>query len=228
MGRVLWVLGVVGALMTAFYSFRLIYMTFYGSSRMDHEVEHHVHESPRVMTIPLMILAFFAFTIGWIGIPGAIFSHANRFGDFLAPMFPHAEHAAEEGGPALERWLMVFSVLVAGAGIRLAYVMYVKNRSLPDRIAKRFQGTYNLLLNKYWVDEIYNYIFVDGLVHKLAKVLYTIGDVKIVDGAVNGVARLIGKTSESGRKMETGYVQQYAFTMGLGLVVLAGLYYVLK
>jgi NADH-quinone oxidoreductase subunit L len=228
MGRVLWVLGVVGALMTAFYSFRLIYMTFYGSSRMDHDVEHHVHESPRVMTIPLMILAFFALTIGWIGIPGAIFSHANRFGDFLAPLFPHAEHAAEEGGPALERWLMVFSVLVAGAGIRLAYVMYVKNRSLPDRIAKNFQGTYNLLLNKYGVDEIYNYIFVDGLVHRLAKVLYTIGDVKIVDGAVNGVARLIRKTSESGRKMETGYVQQYAFTMGLGLVVLAGLYYVLK
>jgi NADH-quinone oxidoreductase subunit L len=228
MGRLLWVLGVLGALMTAFYSFRLIYMTFYGSSRMDHEVEHHVHESPRVMTVPLMVLAFFAVTIGWIGIPGAIFSHANRFGDFLAPLFPSVEHAAEGGGPALERWLMVFSVLVAGAGIRLAYVMYVKSRALPDRVAKRFQGTYNLLLNKYRVDEIYNYIFVDGLVHKLAKFLYTFGDVKIVDGAVNGIARLIGKTSEGGRKMQSGYVQQYAFTMGLGLVVLAGLYYILK
>jgi NADH-quinone oxidoreductase subunit L len=228
MGRLLWVLGVLGALMTAFYSFRLIYMTFYGSSRMDHEVEHHVHESPRVMTVPLMILAFFAVTIGWIGIPGAIFSHANRFGDFLAPLFPHVEHAAEGGGPGLERWLMVFSVLVAGAGIRLAYVMYVKSRALPDRVAKNFKGTYNLLLNKYHVDEIYNYLFVDGLVHKFAKLLYTIGDVKIVDGAVNGIARLIGKTSEGGRKMQSGYVQQYAFTMGLGLVVLAGLYYVLK
>ena len=228
MGRALWVLGVLGALMTAFYSFRLIYMTFYGSSRMDHEVEHHVHESPRVMTVPLMLLAFFAVTIGWIGIPGAIFSHANRFGDFLAPLFPSVEHAAEGGGPALERWLMIFSVLVAGAGIRLAYVMYVKSRAVPDRVAKNFKGTYNLLLNKYHVDEIYNYLFVDGLVHKLAKVLYAIGDVKIVDGAVNGIARLIGKTSEGGRKMQTGYVQQYAFTMGLGLVVLAGLYYVLK
>ncbi len=227
-GRVLWVLGITGALMTAFYSFRLIYLTFFGSSRMDHEVEHHVHESPKVMTVPLMILAFFSVTIGWIGTPGAILPHANFFGDFLAPLFPHAEHAAEGGSQALERWMMIFSVLVALGGIRLAYSLYVKNRSLPDRIAKKFQGAYNLLLNKYRVDEIYNYIFVDGLVHKLAKVLYTVGDVKIVDGAVNGVAKLIGKTSEGGRKMQTGYVQQYAFTMGLGLVVLAGLYYVLK
>ena len=76
--------------MTAFYSFRLIYLTFYGKSRVDHEVVHHVHESPKVMTIPLMILAFFSVVIGWIGMPGAIISHANLFGDFLAPLFPHA------------------------------------------------------------------------------------------------------------------------------------------
>jgi NADH-quinone oxidoreductase subunit L len=227
MGRVLWVLGVAGALMTAFYSFRLIFLTFYGKSRIDHEIEHHVHESPKVMTIPLMILAFFSVTIGWIGMPGAILPHANLFGDFLAPLFPHAEHAAAESH-GIERWLMLFSVLVALAGIRMAYSLYVKNTSLPDRIADRFKGAYNLLLNKYKIDEIYNYLFVDGLVHKLATFLYSVGDVKIVDGAVNGIARLIGTTSERGRKIQTGYVQQYAFTMGLGLVVLVGLYYVLK
>jgi NADH-quinone oxidoreductase subunit L len=110
----------------------------------------------------------------------------------------------------------------------MAYSLYVKNTSLPDRIADRFKGAYNLLLNKYKIDEIYNYLFVDGLVHKLATFLYSVGDVKIVDGAVNGIARLIGTTSERGRKIQTGYVQQYAFTMGLGLVVLVGLYYVLK
>ena len=106
-------------------------------------------------------------------------------------------------------------------------MLYVKNTSIPDKLAAKFAGTYNLLLNKYKVDEIYNYIFVDGLVHKLAKVLYTIGDVKIVDGAVNGIAQLIGGASQSGKKMQSGYVQQYAFTMGLGLVVLVGLYYIL-
>jgi NADH-quinone oxidoreductase subunit L len=227
MGRVLWILGVAGALMTAFYSFRLIYLTFYGKSRIDHEVEHHVHESPKVMTIPLMILAFFSVTIGWIGMPGAILPHANLFGDFLAPLFPHAEHAAAESH-GIERWLMLFSVLVALAGIRMAYSLYVKNTSLPDRIADRFKGAYNLLLNKYKVDEIYNYIFVDGLVHRLAKALYTIGDVKIIDGLINWFAGAIGSTSQSGKKLQTGYVQQYAFTMGLGLVVLVGLYYVLK
>ena len=78
------------------------------------------------------------------------------------------------------------------------------------------------------VDELYNYVFVDGLVHKLAKVLYTIGDVKIIDGFINGLAAAIGRASERGRRLQTGFVQQYAFTMGLGLVVLAGLYYLLQ
>ncbi len=226
-GRLLWVLGVIAAFMTAFYSFRLIYLTFYGKSRLDRKVEHHVHESPKVMTIPLMILAFFSAVIGWIGIPGAIISHANLFGDFLAPIFPQVEHAAAAESHWLELGLMVFSVAVAAGGIRLAYMLYVKNTSIPDKLAAKFAGTYNLLLNKYKVDEIYNYIFVDGLVHKLAKVLYTIGDVKIVDGAVNGIAQLIGGASQSGKKMQSGYVQQYAFTMGLGLVVLVGLYYIM-
>jgi NADH-quinone oxidoreductase subunit L len=226
-GRFLWVLGVVGAFMTAFYSFRLIYLTFYGKSRMDHEVEHHVHESPRVMTVPLVILAFFAAVAGLIGIPGAIIPHANLFGDFLAPLFPHAEHAASESH-GLEIGLMLFSVLVAVAGWRLAKVMYVNNTTWPDRIADKFKGAYTLLLNKYRVDELYNYIFVDGLIHKLAKVLHDVGDVKIIDGFLNWSAAAIGRTSEQGRKLQTGYVQQYAFTMGLGLVVLVGLYYILK
>jgi NADH-quinone oxidoreductase subunit L len=227
LGRVLWVLGVAGAFMTAFYSFRLIYLTFWGKSRVDHEVAHHVHESPRVMTVPLMILAFFSITIGMIGMPGAIIPHANWFGNFLAPLFPHAEHAAAESH-GLERMLMVFSVLVALAGIRMAYSFYVKNTAIPGRIAEKFQGTYNLLLNKYKVDEIYNYIFVEGLVHKLAKTLHSIGDVKIIDGFINGLAASIGNASQQGKKFQTGYVQQYAFTMGFGMVVLAGLYYILK
>ena len=123
---------------------------------------------------------------------------------------------------------MVFSVAVAIAGIRLAYSLYVQHTAAPDKIANRFKGAYNLLLNKYRVDEIYNAVFVNGLVHKVAKALYTIGDVKIIDGFINGFAGAIGSTSQSGKKLQSGYVQQYAFTMGLGLVVLVGLYYVLK
>jgi NADH-quinone oxidoreductase subunit L len=225
--RLLWMVGVIGALMTAFYSFRLIYLTFYGASRMDHEVEHHVHESPKVMTVPLMILAFFSITIGLIGIPGAIISHANLFGEFLAPVFPAAHHGEAESR-TLEIGLMIFSVTVALIGIRIAYKLYVQNPSVPDKIAERFKGLYELLLNKYRVDEVYNYIFVDGLVHKLAKFLHTVGDVKIIDGFINGAAAAIGRTSERGRKLQAGFVQEYAFTMGLGLVVLMGLYYVLR
>ncbi len=223
----LWVVGVIGALMTAFYSFRLIYLTFFGPSRMDHEVEHHVHESPKVMTVPLMILAFFSITIGLIGIPGALISHANLFGEFLAPVFPAAHHGGEESR-MLEIGLMIFSVIVALIGIRIAYTLYVKKPAIPDQIAEKYKGLYRLLLNKYWVDEVYNYIFVDGLVHKLAKFLHTVGDVKIIDGFINGLASAIGRMSERGRKLQAGFVQEYAFTMGLGLVVLMGLYYVLK
>src|SRR5512140_3627009 len=88
LGRFLYVLGLAGALMTAFYSFRLIFLTFYGTSRVDHEVEHHVHESPKVMTIPLMILAFFSVVIGWIGLPGAIIPHAHLFAALPPPPLP--------------------------------------------------------------------------------------------------------------------------------------------
>ena len=225
-GPALWFLGLTGAFMTAFYSFRLIYLTFYGKSRMDHEVEHHVHESPRVMTVPLMILAFFSITIGFIGMP--VIQHANLFGEFLAPLFPHAEHAAEAESHTAEIGAMIISVIIAVAGWRLALGWYQKQTDWPERAANKFKGAYTLLLNKYKVDELYNYIFVDGLVHKLAKTLHSVGDVKIIDGFLNGLAATIGRTSEQGRKLQTGYVQQYAFTMGLGLVVLVGLYYVLR
>ncbi|MDH4162243.1 MAG: NADH-quinone oxidoreductase subunit L [Nitrospirota bacterium] len=224
LGRSLWMVGLTGAFMTAFYSFRLIYLTFFGKSRMDHDVEHHVHESPPVMTVPLMILAFFSITIGFIGMP--LIPHANLFANFLAPVFPHVQHGGTDHG--LEIGLMIFSVLVAATGIVMAYVWYVRDTRIPDKLAEKFSGVYTLLLNKYRVDELYNYLFVDGLVHKLAGVLHRIGDVKIVDGAVNGVARLIGQASERGRKMQTGFVQEYAFIMGLGLVVLIGMYYVVK
>jgi len=227
LGRVLWALGVVGAFMTAFYSFRLIYLTFYGKSRIDHDVEHHVHESPKVMTIPLMILALFSFCIGWIGMPGAFSSHGNLFSNFLSPLFPHHVAAGEESH-WLELGLMLFSVGVAAYGIWLAYYLYVKKTAIPDSIAEKFKGVYTLLLNKYKVDEIYNAIFVDGLVHKVAKFLYTVGDVKIIDGAVNGIATAIGTISQKGKKLQTGYLQQYAFTMGLGLVLLVGLYYIIN
>jgi NADH-quinone oxidoreductase subunit L len=227
MGKLLFVLGLAGAFMTAFYSFRLIYLTFYGSSRLDHEVAHHVHESPRIMTVPLMILAFFSVTIGFVGMP--LIEHGNLFASFLAPLFPHAQHAAEAESHSMEIGLMLLSVMVAAAGWRLASSFYNKQTPVwPGRLAETFKGTYTLLLNKYRVDEFYNAIFVDGLVHKLAKFLYSIGDVKIIDGFINSLAAAIGETSERGRKFQTGYVQQYAFTMGAGLAVLVGLYYVLK
>ena len=178
------------------------------------------------MTVPLMILAFFATFIGFIGMP--IIHGGNLFGEFLAPLFPPVEHAAEGGGHSAEILAMLVSVGIAAAGWRLAMGMYKTESAWPDKIANKFKDGYNLFLNKYYVDEIYNYLFVDGLVHKIAKFLYTVGDVKIIDGLINGLAGSIGSASARGKKLQSGFVQQYAFTMGLGLVVLLGLYYVLK
>jgi len=123
---------------------------------------------------------------------------------------------------------MLLSVGIAAAGWRLAMGMYKTESAWPDRIAVKYKGAYNLLLHKYKVDELYNYVFVDGMVHKTAKFLYTLGDVKIIDGFINWFAAAIGRMSQRGRKLQSGFVQQYAFTMGLGLVVMLGLYYVLK
>jgi NADH-quinone oxidoreductase subunit L len=225
-GPGLWFLGVVGAFLTAFYSFRLIYLTFYGTSRMDDKVEHHVHESPTVMTAPLIILAFFSATIGFIGLP--IIQRGNLFEDFLAPLFPPGVPSAAPESHAAEIWAMIVSVAVAAAGWRLAVGLYKTGSDWPNRIADKFKGTYALFYNKYKIDEFYNYLFVDGLIHRCAQVLYGIGEVKIIDGFINGLADAIGSTSQSGKKLQTGFLQQYAFTMGLGLVVLTGLYYILQ
>ena len=131
-------------------------------------------------------------TIGFIGMP--VVEHGNIFGEYLAPLFPHAEHAAASESHAAELLAMVVSVAIAVAGWRLASGWYKTGTDWPDRAANRFKGVYNLLLNKYKVDEIYNAIFVNGLVHKMAKFLHSVGDVKIIDGFINGLASAIGST----------------------------------
>src|SRR5580693_3161783 len=160
----LWTVGFITAGLTAFYMFRLVNMTFFGNSRVDHEVEHHIHESPSSMTVPLMILAVLATVGGWIGWPEAL-GGSDRFAHFLDPVIAlHAEAVAavpEATGHAAEFGLMFASVLVAAAGIWGAYVLYLKRPELPERIAARWSGIYRVLLNKYYVDQIYDAMFIN-------------------------------------------------------------------
>jgi NADH-quinone oxidoreductase subunit L len=257
----LWFIGVVGAFMTAFYMFRLIYMTFYGRSRVDHEVLHHVHESPPIMTVPLIILAILSVVGGMIlGIPpehgwihrflGAVVGHGvSHTASGLAEAASAMEGHVGGGGPhALDVLLMIISVTVGALGWGLAWFMYTKRTDIPDHLAERYKNVYELLLNKYWVDELYEFVFVRGG-KALANFLWRF-DERVVDGAVNGASNLILQSSEESgrfdlqtidgsvnglsvvirfgarafRLLQTGFVQNYVLAMVLGLFVIVTAY----
>ena len=181
----LWLVGVLGAGLTAFYMFRVVFLAFFGESRSDRKA----HESPGVMTVPLMILAALALIGGYVGVPKVLGGH-NRFHHFLAPVFGgHTEAAnAAHHSAGLEIGLMSISVVVALAGIFIAYQMYIKHPERPKALAERFPRLYNLLLNKYYVDEIYQVVFVRSLL-RLNNLLARF-DLGVIDGAVNGSAWL--------------------------------------
>ena len=151
----LWVIGFITAGMTAFYMFRLVNMTFFGESHVSHEAEHHLHESPASMTVPLMILAVLSVVGGWIGWPESL-GGSDHFAHFLDPVIAKnaevAAAAAESGSRGTEYMLMLASVLVGLFGIWLAWQFYIKKPSIPDGLATRFSGVYRLLYNKYYVD----------------------------------------------------------------------------
>jgi NADH-quinone oxidoreductase subunit L len=214
-----WSIAAVTSLLTAFYMFRLLFLTFYGESRGDHHVMEHIHESPRNMTIPLIILAGLSAVGGFFGIPGANVIHG-----FLSPIFgthgnteilkAGATVHHSEGNPYL---MMVISTVIALAGIFMAYQMYIKRPELPKKLAERFHIIYKILLNKYYVDEIYDILFVK-LTKKISVLLWKRVDVQIIDGSVNGIARLIGWLGNVLRLTQTGYVRNYAFYIVIGCI----------
>ncbi|HKH99393.1 MAG TPA: NADH-quinone oxidoreductase subunit L [Candidatus Sulfotelmatobacter sp.] len=196
--HVLWGITFVTALMTAFYMFRLIYLTFWSPSRVaSHEVEHHIHESPKSMTVPLVILAFFSITAGYLGVSPSL-GGSNRFEKFLEPVFANhveAEAPAPEEGPRGTEYLLMFlSVAAAGAGWYMASRAYGNaNKGFTEPIAAAAPPVYDTLLNKYYVDEGYDYVFTGRRkVRDVRLGVMGLGeasswfDANIVDGAVNG------------------------------------------
>ncbi len=211
----LWVIGFATALMTAFYMFRLIYLTFWSPSRVtSHEVEHHIHESPKSMTVPLVILAFFSITAGYLGVSPSM-GGSNHFEKFLEPVFANhveaSEAPAEEGSRATEWGLMLLSVAVAFGGWFAASRFYKNaDRNYAEPIAAAATPVYNTLLNKYYVDEGYDYVFTGR--RKLGKVrLGAMGlgeasswfDANIVDGAVNAAGWLTRLTATISKWWDT-------------------------
>jgi NADH-quinone oxidoreductase subunit L len=215
-----WLIGAVGAFLTATYMFRAVFMTFHGNSRVDPHVAHHLHESPGMMTVPLMVLAVLSTIGGFIGFP--VVEGWNKFNEFLAPVFPRGA-AGEAGHHAVgfEVAMMIVSIVIAVLGIALAYRMYIKNPRLPDQVAERYKPLYSLIANKYWVDEIYDWAFV-GPVVRFSVFLWRIIDDILVDGTVNGVAALARGGSEIFKRLQTGNIHSYALSILVGIVLMVG------
>ncbi len=210
--RALWALLVIGAFMTAFYTFRLFFLAFLGGPRMSHEVAHHVHESPAVMTVPLIVLAALTWVAGLaLGVPSA---HGTAFARFLAPVLP--VHEAEHGGGAVFA-LAVFSALVAVGGVLLAWVMYGLRPVQGEAIGVARNPVHALLLKKYYVDELYDALFVQPLI-RLSRWCARAFDLAVIDGIVNGVARLVVAWAAGMRRIQTGFVMNYALGILVGAV----------
>ncbi|UCC65938.1 MAG: NADH-quinone oxidoreductase subunit L [Deltaproteobacteria bacterium] len=233
----LWVVGAAAAGMTAFYMFRLTFVTFLGECRASAEAKKHIHESPPIMTVPLIILAVLSVIGGCVGIPHVL-GGRNYFHEFLAPVLGgHPEgvgHASFSlvkmayaggggmGGGGSVNWeliLMVISVIIALIGISMALYFYILKPDVPKRLAQRFKTLYTIIFNKYYVDEIYQASFVDSS-KKISNFFWREFDDGVVDRTVNVVAGLVLWWGRVLRKIQTGYVQGYALALILGAVVI--------
>ncbi len=202
-----------GALMTAYYIFRLWILAFLGGPRMSREVAHHAHESPLVMTLPLVVLALLTVVAGWVEIPS---ENGRRFTGFLAAVLPASE--AHHGGVAAAV-VVVVSVAVAVAGIALALFRYYGIRAArPDLVAEPRSALHRLVLNAYYVDWIYDRVIVQPL-FALWRVCAGLIDQQTIDGVVNLLGRAIIGWAAGFRRLQTGYVMNYALTMLAGAVV---------
>jgi NADH-quinone oxidoreductase subunit L len=208
----LWAVLVIGAFMTAFYTFRLVFLAFFGGPRMPKEVAHHVHESPAVMTIPLITLAILTVVAGLaVGIPS---SQGTAFAHFLAPVLPleEAEHSA---GVAFG--LLVLSAMVAIAGVALAWAVYARTPVRAASIGVARNPLHKVLIEKYYVDELYDALFVKPI-YRLSLWLARVFDPGLIDGLVNGAATLVVGWSRGLRRVQTGFVMNYALGILLGAV----------
>jgi NADH-quinone oxidoreductase subunit L len=218
---ILWVIGITAAFCTSFYMFRLLILTFYGKFRGSKAQEHHVHESPKLMTIPLIVLAVLSAIGGYIGVPHALGGH-NFFHEWLLPLISEhgATHGEEHYGvPTAEYVLMFVSVIIAIIGLLLARSWYLGKSTLVESLGK--SGMRTLLYNKYWVDQIYDTVISQPLV-KASEFMARYIDQGTIDGSVNGIGSTVSGVGGILRRVQTGITQNYAVMMGAGTVVLLG------
>ena len=245
----IWMVGVLVAGMTAFYMMRMMFLTFHGEERLSPEAAQHVHESPRVMTVPLMILAAGSALVGFLGLPAWL--GPNVFEHFLEPAFETRYQEAEEAlhyPHSTEILLTAVSVALAAMGIYLAYHFFIQHKEKPAWWLERFRGVHRLVSNKYYLDEAYDLLFVnrakdtgryftafdnnvvDGAVNGSATItrisawISGQADIHIVDRIVNLVAEIFEFFSSVFGKLQTGLVQRYALFFVIGIILVISLY----
>jgi NADH-quinone oxidoreductase subunit L len=224
---VLWGLGVLTAGLTSFYMFRLLFLTFFGAGRYDqHQV--HVHESPKNMTVPLIVLAILSVCGGWMAAP-QLMGGVNHFQQFLAPVLatgaePAAAAAESAGGGGEILQALLGAPVIAGLlGFLLAWWFYIKSPEAPKKLADSLSAPYKLLSGKYFIDELYAAVIVRPLVWISDKVLWHGVDERAIDGAVNGVAFVSRESGDRLRHANTGNIRSYATWIVLGVLVFTSL-----
>ncbi len=220
---------VAGVFITAFYSFRMLFMTFHGKPRMDHHTLEHLHESPWVITLPLILLAIPSVLAGYLYIEpmviGQYFGHSITVLPGNGGMQAMREEWQGING-FIEHGMMALPFWLALAGIACAAALYLKWTDIPAALKTRFGGLYTLLDNKYYFDRFNEVIFVGGAL-KVGNGLWHKGDITMIDGMmVNGTANLVGRLSARLRRVQTGYIYHYAFIMIFGVFIMMSLWFV--
>jgi NADH-quinone oxidoreductase subunit L len=223
--KILWAMGLLTAFLTAFYMFRLLFLTFFGEFRGTEEQKHHLHESPASMTLPLIVLAILAAVGGFMGAP--MFVGKHYLADYLAPLFTYSQRLnpeafASELDHGTELKLIGASVSVAVLGILFAYVQYVSRRVRPAEDDAQRSAPESLIYHKYYIDELYNGIFVRPVMG-LSKGLYRFVEQGLIDPIVNGFGRVTLGGGQLLRYVQTGFVGLYLILMVVGIVLILAL-----
>ena len=223
-GHIAFFLGLCAAFMTAFYSWRLLFLTFHGAPRADHHTMEHVHESPKIMLLPLIPLAFGAIMAGYIGYElWHMVDGSDQFFKSAIMVLPEHNVLLKVHHHEIPHWVPVAPFMAAISGIVLAWLFYIKAPALPGRIAARMGGLYRFLLNKWYFDELYDRLFVRSSI-AFGRRLWRMVDIKIIDDlGPNGAALVSRALAWRTSALQTGYLYHYAFAMLLGVALLIGL-----
>src|SRR5262245_53982475 len=217
-GKILWFVGVVAATFTSFYMFRLLILAFFGSPQYSENEVHHVHESPRSMLLPLVVLAILSMVAGFVGVR-PVLNGSNHIEHFLTPA-AHETESESLGSSRAEGLLMLASTSAALTGLLLAYLFYVAKPELPDKLARQAHAMYSIMVNNYYVDQLYDSVIVCPIVRMSREFLWNLVDTVVIYGIVDGTGTLIRGCGKSLRYMQTGYVRMYSGWILLGGVVI--------